>query len=206
MKNERNDTRTSTLDPVWENEVYGKGKFVRCPYEQIATFVFRNLPAKPRHRTRILEIGCGPGNNLSFLMQEGFAVAGTDASSKAIEYARCRLGAGADLKIAEFPELPFPNETFDLVIERGAITCVPFDIGKATIARVQEVLVHGGKFLFVPYSAEREQVGYICNYTQEMIAQSFQDWRILQLHHESIVDVLTGAVVTAEWRVWAERS
>ncbi len=195
----------TTSDPVWENEVYGKGAFVRSPYDQIATFVFRNLPSKPRRDIRILEVGCGPGNNLWFLNQEGFACSGFDGSPKAIEYAKARCGNAVDLKVAEFPNVPFEG-TFDLVIERGAITCVPFNIGKATIARVREVLVPGGKFLFVPYSAEREQVGYICNYTQEMIEESFQDWRILQLHLESTVDVLTGSLVTAVWRVWAERS
>lgn len=207
LKHELTAAHASTTDPVWEKEVYGKGNFVRCPYDQIATFVFRNLPSKPRHQTRILEIGCGPGNNLMFLSQEGFDVAGTDASPKAIEYARCRLGGAADLKVAEFPELPFSDESFDLVVERNAILCVPFEVGKATVKEVQRVLVPKGRFLFVPSSERREAVDYYtCNYTRQMIEESLRDWRILQLHHDSTVDVLTGTVVISEWRVWAQRS
>lgn len=207
MRHELTEAKLSMADPVWENEVYGKGNFVRCPYEQIATFVFRNLPSKPRRETRILEIGCGPGNNLMFLAQEGFAIAGTDASNKAIEYARCRLGGAADLKVAEFPELPFPDQSFDLVVERNAILCVPFEVGKATIKQVRRVLVPGGRFLFVPTSERKEAVSYYtCNYTRAMIEESFRDWRILQVHHDSTVDATTGTVVIAEWRVWAERS
>ena len=207
MKHELTDAHSGMADPVWENEVYGKGSFVRCPYEQIATFVFRNLPSKPRHQTRILEIGCGPGNNLMFFAQEGFDVAGTDASPKAIEYARCRLGGAADLKVAEFPELPFSDESFDLVVERNAILCVPFEVGKATIAEVHRVLRPNGRFLFIPSSERRDVVSYhTCNYTRDMVEESLRGWRILQLHHDSTVDALSGAVVIAEWRVWAQRS
>jgi SAM-dependent methyltransferase len=206
MKRELIGAEPGRADPVWENEVYGKGNFVRCPYDKIATFVFRNLPSKPRRQTRILEIGCGPGNNLMFLCQEGFAVAGMDASPKAIEYARCRLGGAAELKVAEFPDLPFPDGSFDLVVERNAILCVPFAIGKSTIEQVRRVLVPGGKFLFVPTSDRRQAVDYYtCHYTREMVEESLRDWRILQLHYDSTVDATTSAVVIAEWRVWAER-
>src|ERR1700730_10519810 len=120
-------------DPVSEQSVYGGGTFVRCPYDQVATFVFRNLRKKSRRDTRILEVGCGPGSNLWFLNQEGFACSGFDASRLAIEYARVRCGKAVNLKVAEFPQVPFDG-TFDLVIERAAICYVPFDVAKQTIA------------------------------------------------------------------------
>ena len=195
---------SAPADPVWENEVYGKGTFVRCPYDQVATFVFRNLPSKPRRDIRILEAGCGPGNNLWFLNQEGFACSGFDGSPTAIEYAKVRCGSGVELKVAEFPKVPFDG-SFDLVIERAAICYVPFDVAKQTVANIRNVLVPGGRFLFTPYSGQAENFGNCCYYTRDMIEDMFRDWKILQLHHMSVEAAFGEKFYSAEWRLWAER-
>lgn len=193
-----------TADPVWEAQVYGKNTFVRCPYDQVTTFVFRNLPPKPRRDIRILEVGCGPGNNLWFLNQEGFACSGFDASPTAIEYAKVRCGRGVELKVAEFPDVPFAGP-FDLVIERAAVCYVPFEVAKQTIANIRTVLVPGGRFLFTPYSRQAESLGYCCYYTREMIEELFQCWKILQLHQMSVDSVVGDKFFSSEWRLWAER-
>lgn len=194
----------TSADPVWENDVYGKGTFVRCPYDQVATFVFRNLPRKPRRDIRILEVGCGPGSNLWFLNQEGFACSGFDASPTAIEYAKVRCGNGVELKVAEFPNVPFEGP-FDLVIERAAICYVAFDVAKQTVANVRDVLVQGGRFLFTPYSRQTEALGYCCYYTREMVEDLFHGWKIHQLQHMSVDTTVGEKSYSAEWRLWAER-
>lgn len=136
---------------VWEEQVYRQGQFPRCPYDHVASFVFRNSPKRPRSEVRILECGCGAGNNLAFFVQEGYACSGFDASPTAIDYARHRIGAAADLRVASFPEVPFPDATFDLVIERAAICYVNFDDAVRTIAEVKRVLrPGGGAFPFYP--------------------------------------------------------
>jgi hypothetical protein len=104
--------------------------------------------------------------------------------------------------LAEFPEIPFEGP-FDLVIERAALWCVAFEVACETIAKIHNLLVPGGKFLYTPYSNEREKTGYICNYTREMVEQSFRDWKILQLQHASLED--SEGIVTAERRVWAQK-
>jgi SAM-dependent methyltransferase len=191
-------------DPVWEQSVYGGGTFVRCPYDQIATFIFRNLPEKPRRDIRILEVGCGPGNNLWFLNQEGFSCSGFDAVSMAVDYAEIRCGSAVDLKVAEFPEIPFEGP-FDFVVERAALSYVPYDVAKKTIVNIYRILEPGGKFLFTPYAEQRETLGYCCYYTQPMIEGLLEDWKILQLEHVRTYDVVRSTITTAEWRVWAQK-
>ncbi len=190
-------------DPVWEQSVYGSGKFARCPYDQVASFVFRNAPEKSRCDTRILEVGCGPGNNLWFLNEEGFSCAGFDSSARAIEYAKARCGSAVELKVAEFPTIPFEENSFDLVVERAALCCVPFEAACETVANIRKVVVPGGRFLYTPYSGQREKVGYACHYTREMVIDTFRSWQILQLHHDALED--GDGVVTSEWRVWAQK-
>ena len=200
-------------DPVWDAEFYNSGRFVRAPYEAVASFVYRHAPARPRSEVRILELGCGSGNNVWFLASEGFHVAGTDASERAIEYARRRLsdsGLAADLRVAAFPDLPFADASFDLACERAALVYIPPEVATLALQQVQRVLVPGGKFFFNPYSGHEgsAEVGYTCYWTREMIEQSFaQGWKILRLHHAELRDALHGnQLVCGDWRVEVERT
>src|SRR5437016_5148901 len=130
-KNPAGAVLAASPDPVWDNEFYGSGKFPRAPYDTVASFVYRHAPKRSRNTVRILEIGCGAGNNVWFLASEGFAVAGTDGSPAAIEYAQQRLresGFEADVRVAAFPLLPFEDESFDLCVERAALVYVPAEI------------------------------------------------------------------------------
>lgn len=151
-----NNQAVSPVGPVWES-IYSEGKALnRYPFDQVVSFIYRNFSrSKPRFETKILEIGCGAGNNLWFAAREGFSVTGVDGSPSAIEFARKRFadeGLKGDLRVADFIKLPFIDNTFDFVIDREALTCSPFTDAQKTVAEVQRVLAPGGKFFFNPYS------------------------------------------------------
>ena len=78
-----------------------------------------------KNEIRVLEVGCGAGNNLWFAAREGLLVSGIDASSAAINYAKNRFreeNLEGDFRIGDFTDLPFDDHFFDLVIDRAAIT------------------------------------------------------------------------------------
>jgi SAM-dependent methyltransferase len=63
---------------------------------------------------RILDAGCGAGSLIAALRERGADVTGIDKSAGMLELARRRLGADADLRVAELGSpLPFPDGTFD---------------------------------------------------------------------------------------------
>ncbi len=63
---------------------------------------------------RILDAGCGSGPLFAALRDRGAVVTGVDSSAKMLELARRRLGAGADLQVADLGSpLPFPDGAFD---------------------------------------------------------------------------------------------
>lgn len=65
---------------------------------------------------RVLDAGCGHGSLLQELHNRGAIVSGFDISPAMIELARERLGATADLRIADLAApLPYADDTFDLV-------------------------------------------------------------------------------------------
>ncbi|MFH1490175.1 MAG: class I SAM-dependent methyltransferase [Pseudomonadota bacterium] len=70
----------------------------------------------PRPGERILDIGCGSGNQLLFLNKMGLDPSGVDASPYMIARARERLGDRCTLKTGRAEDLPYDDNEFDLAI------------------------------------------------------------------------------------------
>jgi SAM-dependent methyltransferase len=222
-------------DPTWEDEIYRRGRHLnRYPYDSVVSFVYRHAPRDiPRGDVRILEVGCGAGNNLAFAAREGFSVAGIDASPSAIAFARQRFQdehLTGDLRVGDFSSLSFGDGAFDLAIDRAAITCVGRSAARRAVAEVCRVLRPGGYFLFNPYSAGHSSarfgrrgddglvheisggtlqgVGHICFYSRDDVEGLFSNgWSLASIEHVRIDQVLDAAAGShCEWRVVARRS
>jgi SAM-dependent methyltransferase len=63
---------------------------------------------------RVLDIGCGVGAFLRLVAERGGEPHGVDASEGLIAFARARL-PDADLRVGEMEDLPWEDDTFDLV-------------------------------------------------------------------------------------------
>ena len=95
---------------------------------------------------RILDAGCGAGPLLAALRDRGALVTGIDSSAGMLEVARRRLGAGADLRVAELGRpLPFPDGTFDDVTASLVLHYLE-DWGPA-LAELRRVLKPGGRLI-----------------------------------------------------------
>ncbi|MFI9842815.1 class I SAM-dependent methyltransferase [Nonomuraea sp. NPDC051941] len=95
---------------------------------------------------RILDAGCGSGPLFSELRDRGAIVTGVDASAGMLEQARQRLGADADLQVADLASpLPFPDEAFDDVI--ASLVLHYLEDWGPTLAELRRVLRPGGRLL-----------------------------------------------------------
>ena len=224
-------TKSRTFDPIWE-EKYSSGHMERYPWDSVVSFVFKNLPRdRPRSAVRILEVGCGTGSNLWFASREGFNVAGVDGSESAINAAKLRFkeeGLEGDLRVADFTSLPFEDDYFDLVIDRGALLCCGFSMCKLAISEIHRVMKKGGRFFFNPYSDMHSSysaglpgpdglildiaagsmvgVGQICFYGRQQVESALMDFRIISLQHFENKEMLKpGVIVHSEWRAIAEK-
>jgi ubiquinone/menaquinone biosynthesis C-methylase UbiE len=70
----------------------------------------------PHPGERILDIGCGDGNQLLFFNRLGLDTTGVDASPYMISRARERLGNRSRLKSGWAEDLPFDDNEFDLAV------------------------------------------------------------------------------------------
>lgn len=71
---------------------------------------------------RILDAGCGPGFFSILLSRAGHRVTGVDGSAGMLAHARenaARFGVSPVLMQGDFGALPFPDDTFDLVVSRN---------------------------------------------------------------------------------------
>jgi SAM-dependent methyltransferase len=221
------------FDPIWES-VYAEGFSQRWPWDAVVSFVFRNAPRdRPRNTVSIVELGFGSGSNLWFAAHEGFRVAGIDGSATAVAQGKARLAAEGfegDLRIGDFTQaLPFADESFDLAIDRGALTCAGFTSVSAAIREVQRILRPGGAFLFCPYSTDHPAAGtgralgdgLACDFTLPGLAGlgaiSFwseanvrdtlaEGWTITMLSRLMTEDLIDPRLSRGEWYAVARKS
>lgn len=214
---------------VW-NTAFGErpGLLGRCPYDYVASFLFRFAPAGALLTdVSVLEVGFGGGANLWFAARQGFRVAGIDVSDHAVEAARAMLageGLDGDLRRAAFTALPFDDGSFDLAFDRCALTYASPPEAQVAVAEIQRVLRPGGRFLFNPYSDTSSAAGgpsahdgrgawspvvgraAVRFYGRADIEALLDGWKILEIVHVEEVDQTTvPPVVRAQWRAVAER-
>ena len=70
----------------------------------------------------VLDIGCGTGNNVIWLQEQGFTVTGIDSSELAVQMAReksCAANVECSCYLCDFFKDSIPGAPFDFVFDRG---------------------------------------------------------------------------------------
>ena len=136
------------FDPIWE-EIYAEGRHLnRYPFNNVPNYFFRHRP-RDVAAPKVLEVGFGAGNNLWMCAREGADVAGVDAAPSGVKFAKERFdqeGLKGDLRVGDFCALPYEDGTFDMAINRQALTQVAHSRSKVGVAEILRCLKPGGTF------------------------------------------------------------
>ena len=149
---------------TWFNEVadflgpaYLRYSFTKGT-EQEVDFLVDVLGLQPG-KSRVLDVGCGPGRHAHALARRGIVVHGVDLSERFVELATTNAPAGATFEVADARELRFDGE-FDAVISlcQGGFGLVGEDDGKvldgmARAARPAGSSAEGGQVAFTAFNA-----------------------------------------------------
>lgn len=108
-----------------------------------------------RSARRILDLGCGVGNETVTLLRKGYDVVGLDYSSEAIAMARSKSGEPDRFLVADMAKpLPFQSGRFDAVMSNVAAHMFSDAITRAILLEVERILTPRGLFLFNLNSVE----------------------------------------------------
>ena len=104
----------SLIDTTWENIYKRKTQSHKNKYpnSEIVSFVLKYYYQQcfdNRKNIKVLDLGCGWGNNLNFLKNEGFDVYGIDGSKTAID--NCKT-ITSKVFVGSLNAMPFENGFF----------------------------------------------------------------------------------------------
>ena len=107
----------------WES-VYRQTPLAELPWEEgkPSAELVKLVESGAVEKGPALDICCGSGNNAIYLAQQGFTCYGIDISPTAVSYARKKAtkeGATCSLTAGNALDLPYPDNTFTLVFDRG---------------------------------------------------------------------------------------
>ncbi|SRR5579884_1235627 len=119
--------------------------------------------AQFQHGEAVLDVGCGTGT-LAIAARQGVdatgSVCGIDPGPKQIARARhkaARAGLSIDFQIGAIEQIPYPDQSFDIVLSILMMHVLPDDLKARGLIEIARVLKPGGRVLIVDTRRPEEQ-------------------------------------------------
>jgi ubiquinone/menaquinone biosynthesis C-methylase UbiE len=139
------------------------------------TFSFHGMSRKLRQRTinlaqlqpgeQVLDVGCGTGTlalEVARLVDHADRVAGVDPGTQQIARARAkatRRHLPVEFQIGVIEQLPFPDQTFDVVFSTLMMHHLPPPLKRQGLAEIARVLKPGGRLVLADFKHKQERAG-----------------------------------------------
>jgi len=147
--------------------------------------VFVALVDAGQIRGRVLDVGCGTGENALFLASRGCLVVGIDLAPAAIEQAQRKArerASAAVFEIADALKLAELGRTFDAVIDCGVFHVFSDQQRPLYVASLAAVLAPGGKYFMLVFSDEQPGTMGPRRVSQREIREAFADgWTVEEI-------------------------
>ena len=114
----------------------------------------RNIGLKmcpPADGLRVLEVGCGPGENLQNYLNGGCRVFGVELSNSMVAIARKKLGQRADLCQTDATHLPCRDNSFDIAIAMLTLHEMDAPVRSRVLDEMLRVLKPDGCLLLIDF-------------------------------------------------------
>ncbi len=139
------------------------------------TFSFRGQWRELRQRTAnlariqpgdaVLDVGCGTGTlamEVARLVGRAGRVAGVDPGTEQIARARAKAAqrhVPIEFQIGVIEQLPFPDQTFDVVLSTLMMHHLPASLKRQGLAEIARVLKPGGRLVIADFKRKQERAG-----------------------------------------------
>lgn len=174
---------------------------------------------------RVLDLGCGTGNDVLRVAKAGYEVVGIDLSEEAIKLANKKASdiSNVVFQVADISQrLDFPSDHFDAVMSNVAFHRFSDSVTRSLIEEVKRVLKARGFFFFHVNSTEDRLLGrykqikeiepnYFLEengqpmrfFNPEYISSLLMGWDKVKMEPIPIADPTTSQVHKIVWRVSA---
>ena len=152
------------------------------------------LEQEGRFAGRVLDAGCGTGDNAIYLAERGYSVTGVDGSTTAVDKASGRAaerGAAADFQVADATRLDEFSQEFDTVLDSALYHCLPEEARTAYAAALHRVTKPGATLHLLCFADESPAAVSQDNLRSHLD----QHWRITGIdlfHYSAAVDKPTA--------------
>jgi SAM-dependent methyltransferase len=144
---------------------------------------FVKLADDGKIRGRVLDVGCGTGENAIFFAGLGLEVWGLDGAPVAIEKAKRKAserGAAVTFLVGDALRLEELNQRFDIITDSGLFHVFPDEERMLFVKSLRSALNRGGTYFMLCFS-DKEPIGWggPRRVSQEEIRATFRDgWKI----------------------------
>lgn len=161
-------------------------------------------------RSTVLEVGCGNGSNLVFLMAEGHKTFGIDTSEAAVRKAKARTGLQFNHALPrDARDMVFDASTFDAVIDNECLYTLSFEDARKAYLECLRVLKPGGK-MFIRHFAPGTWEGAMVKDTSYRFSPEWEMRLLLNGFEIDQFEMISRTVNGMqerinEWIVWARK-
>lgn len=137
------------MQKLWER-LHRENRFrPKYPAEIVVQFVFRNF--KNLKGAKVLDLGCGAGRHVKFMIDEEIDAYGVDISKEGIDYTKKITNSKIDNKlcVSSSNKLPFDDNFFDGIISYGVLYYMDLENIKKSIKEIHRILKKDGKAMLV---------------------------------------------------------
>ena len=223
-----------TNDQIWEERYKSRKGIAYWPFDLIVSFVFRFFgKADDRKNIRVLDYGCGGGNNFWFLIKEGFDGYACDISNEALKITKNRLASEGLFtskdRYAQISDtnLPYPDNYFSCIIDRESLCQSNWEDIKKIVNEFNRILKPGGCYIGINFTCFHPDIKdgtYIGNgdwtdfksgvfqdqgqrhlFSAGDIYESFENFEILEFAHLGINSLIASSLGTSEFIVVAKK-
>lgn len=202
-----------TFDSRWDDIYSKKQQLNLYPFNDLVSFYYKNYSSKKNNK--VLEIGCGFGNNLIFISKMGHETFGFDASASVIKQTRIRFkkeNIKCELSVQDFTSTNYKSNYFNLVINREVLQHSDFNDALKGMIECNRVLKRKGILYsnFKSNLTSRNNLGrtYLKTYNSSELRKLFtlSKFKITDLFLNTKKSLINSNDTNSYWTIIAQKN